>query len=125
MRSRHLVAALAISTLSLAGCGAVKVRSADSAKALHLEPKPADCDLDFLNRAPKRAYQEIAELDAHVTQQGGSPEVLREKACELGADAIIVIRDFVTNHLGHKLVAGMAIKYDAPKSEPTEGSAGI
>jgi hypothetical protein len=113
--------ALAMVTLSLAGCGAIKVRSASSAP--QLQAKPSDCDIDLLFKAPKRAYQEIAELDAHVTRPGGSPEVFHEKACELGADAIIVIRDFMLNPLGHKLEAAMAIKYSEPKLEGVPGSA--
>jgi hypothetical protein len=41
-------------------------------------------------------------------------DVLREKACELGADAVIVTRDFlVSTSRGpdRKVVAGVAIKY--------------
>ena len=37
--------------------------------------------------------------------------MLRPKACELGADAIIVTRDVVTNKFDHRLVAGIAIQY--------------
>jgi hypothetical protein len=121
MPSRQIVTALAMLGAALSGCGAVKVRPQQD--GLHLDPKPADCDLDLLFKAPQRPFERIAELDAHVTTPGGSPEVFRETACGLGADALIVIRDFVTNRLGHKILAVMAIKYDAPPEVPP-GAAG-
>ncbi|OFX22854.1 MAG: hypothetical protein A2V77_04565 [Anaeromyxobacter sp. RBG_16_69_14] len=114
---------LAVST---AGCGSVKVRPSGS--ALRSEPKPKGCSIEFLGKAPDRAYEEVADLQAHVTSPpaGGADEVLREKACELGADAVVVTRKFVTNAYGHMLVAGTAIKYvedaqPAPPEEPPEG----
>jgi hypothetical protein len=110
----------------VAGCGSVKVTPSGS--DLRLEPRPKDCGIEFLEKAPERAYQEIADLQAHVTSPpaGGADEVLREKACELGADAVVVTRKFVTNAYGHVLVAGTAIKYveaarPAQVEEPPEG----
>jgi hypothetical protein len=110
----------------VAGCGFVKVTPSGS--DLRLEPRPKDCGIEFLEKAPERAYQEIADLQAHVTSPpaGGADEVLREKACELGADAVVVTRKFVTNAYGHVLVAGTAIKYveaarPAQVEEPPEG----
>ena len=119
-----LVVAVVATSVALAGCGTIKVRRSSSSQVLRLEPKPADCDLDWLPRAPpRRAYQEIAELSAHVTTPPfASPEVLRETACELGADAVVMIRNFVINPLGHKIIAGMAIKYDEPLQTPDASS---
>ncbi len=109
-----------------AGCGSVKVKP--SGPDLRSEPKPKGCSVEFLGKAPDRAYEEIADLQAHVTSPpaGGADEVLREKACELGADAVVVTRKFVTNAYGHMLVAGTAIKYveavrPAPPEEAPEG----
>jgi hypothetical protein len=112
-----------VGALALGGCETVKVKRSSSAE--HLEPKPADCDLDWLPRAPPgRTFHEIAELYTHVTTPAfATPDVvLGEKACELGADAVIVVRNFVINPLGHKIIAGKAIKYDQP---PNAGSAGM
>jgi hypothetical protein len=120
MRSISAAAALALLAVGT-GCGNVKVRPEEN--GVRLDPKPADCDLDLLFKAPQRPYEKIAELDAHVTTAGGSPEVFREKACELGADAVIVIRDFIINPLGHKVLAVMAIKYDGP-APSVQGAAG-
>jgi hypothetical protein len=108
--------------LVLAACGAVKVTSLQP--DLKAEAKPSGCAIEFLDQAPGRAYDELAELESHVTSvpPGGAQEVLRDKACELGADAVIVIRNFVTNPYGHVLVAGTAIRYreDAPAPPPVE-----
>ena len=72
--------------------------------------------------APAHPYDEVAQLETHVTAPPPDPrEVLRPKACELGADAVIVTRNFVTNEFGHVIVAGTAIKYraePAPSAEP-------
>ncbi len=125
-------AAALAALVALAGCGGVKVTPTGAAA----ERKPPDCSIDFLAKAPDREYDEIAELEAHVTSVSpGGPEseatpvgprgpleVLRKKACELGADALIVTRNFVTNAIGHVLVAGTAIKYrpapERPAPEP-------
>jgi hypothetical protein len=110
--------------LALTGCGAVKVTrlSPDAGTA----PRPPDCALEFLDKAPERAYDEVAELDSHLTAipPGGPLEVLREPACRLGADAVVVIRRFVTNELGHMLVAGTAIKYRAEVAPPPRQEGG-
>src|SRR6266567_5255124 len=100
-------------TLALAGCGAVKV--APSGSGVTAAPRPADCPLEFLDKAPSRPFDELAELSSQVSSppRAGAQEVLREPACRLGADAVIVTRNFVMNAYGHVLVAGTAIKYQA------------
>lgn len=110
---------LAASLLALAACagGGIKtVRTSDA----QLPPRPSDCPLEFLHKAPPQPYDELAELESHVTspQSGGAGalEVLRPQACQLGADAVIVTRNFVTNEFGHVLVAGTAIKYRAEEA---------
>jgi hypothetical protein len=115
-------AALAAALLILGACstGIKVVRTSD----VKLPPKPSDCPVEFLRKAPAEPYDELADLESHVTAPpaGGAVEVLRPKACELGADAVIVTSDFVTNEFGHVIVAGKAIKYraePAPSAEPT------
>lgn len=105
--------------LALVSCSSVRVTP--SGGGTKYEPKPRGCDLEFLQKAPSRPYEEIADLQAHVTAPpaGGTIEVLHDKACELGADAVIVTRNFVTNAYGHALVAGTAIKYvERPQPPP-------
>ncbi len=81
--------------------------------------------VQFLGGAPQRGYDEIAELYGYYGSLVEPEHVLRQKACELGADAVIVTRDFLVPTRGgdHKLVAGVAIKYrDAPARPPSRGS---
>jgi hypothetical protein len=117
MRNPLPLAALA---LVLAACGSVQVHPT----ATTAPPRPKDCDLAFVFKAPDRAYDELAELETHVTAppREGALEVLRPKACQLGADALIVTKNQVLNELGHTLVAGTAIKFrplaPAPPATP-------
>ena len=104
----------------LAACSPIRVKPSGGEGAAE---KPSDCALEFLNKAPGRPYETLGELESHVTAPppGGAREALRADACRLGADAIIVTQDFVTNEFGHALVAGTAIKYraePAPSAEP-------
>jgi hypothetical protein len=121
MRLGRIARCVALLALATAGCGSVKV--IPSGEGARYESRPKGCGLEFLRKVPDRPYEEIAELQAHVTSPppGGALEVLRDKACELGADAVIVIRNFVTNEFGHVLVAGTAIKFvEPPPSEEEE-----
>jgi hypothetical protein len=102
-----------------AGAGVKVARATDE----ELAPRPADCPLEFLRKEPSRPYDELADLETHVTSPpsygAGALEVLRPEACRLGADAVIVRRNFVTNEYGHVLVAGTAIRYRAePPAQP-------
>jgi hypothetical protein len=88
----------AASLLALAACATpYRVAVTDAGVALVLAPRPADCRVEFYRtKPPERPYDEVSTLhfsgsaDAAVAQ-----EALRAKACELGADAVIVTRDFV------------------------------
>lgn len=107
-----LAVVIALAALASSGCGGgVTVRP--SGTDLKLPPKPGNCSLEFLQSSPGRPFDEIAELSAHLTKPPaeGAPEALRAKACALGADAVIVTRNFVTNEFGHVLVAGTAIHF--------------
>lgn len=111
--------ALALAGLALSACSSVHV--VPTASATHAQPRPSDCPLELLRSPPEKPYDELAELTSHVTAppKGGALEVLRPKACELGADAVIVLRDQVLNEMGHTLVAGIAIKFrPEPEQKP-------
>lgn len=124
---RRSAAALLVALAACATSGIKVIRTSDE----KFPGRPADCQLEFLQKAPRdRAFTEIAELETHVTSPPaygmGALEVLRPQACELGADAVVVTRNFVTNEFGHVLVAGTAIKYKdeppAPPSAPKDGA---
>lgn len=112
--------ALAVA-FALLGCSSVKVKP--SGEGAQYQPRPKGCDLEILQKAPKRTYEELGDLEAHVKAPppGGAVEVLRDRACELGADALIVTRHIVTNAVGQVFVAGTAIKYvERPEGKPEE-----
>lgn len=102
MRRRPaLLAALAV----LGGCAHLqqeergRVTVTPAGTSLGLAPRPADCTVEVLRtKAPERAYDEVATLHydlAQGTDAAAAQEDLRRQACALGADAIMVTRDFV------------------------------
>jgi hypothetical protein len=120
---RHLTAiVLALSLLMLSllmACGSVAVHPSPS--GTKAASRPLDCTVEFLRRQPERAYDELAEVYSYYSRVVTPEDVLREKACDLGADAVIVTRDFLisTEHgPDRKLVAGIAIKYRASTVAP-------
>jgi hypothetical protein len=106
-----LFLALAVGSATT-GCGSVSVKpSSGVAKA---EPRPRDCTVEFLRGAPERTHDELGELYSYYSRVVEPQDVLRERACALGADAVIVTRDFlISTSKGpdRKVVAGIAIKY--------------
>jgi hypothetical protein len=86
--------------------------------------KPAGCALEILQKPPSRPYQSLGEIESHVTRvpPAGAVSVVTPKACELGADAIIVDRNMVLNVVGHVLVSVTAIRWageaPAPSASP-------
>lgn len=122
-RLTAIVLPLALPLLSTA-CGSVAVHPSPSgAKAAS---RPLDCTVEFLRtRPPERAYDELAEVYSYYSRVVTPEDVLREKACDLGADAVIVTRDFLisTEHgPDRKLVAGIAIKYRESAAAPRRSS---
>jgi len=96
---RHAVSAL----YALSACSSVQISSRSGVTA---PAKPASCSLPFLRAAPSdRPFDELAALHyaGHVNM-GGDPAAveddLRAKGCELGADALIVVREFVPGVAG-------------------------
>ena len=125
MRTAALLAA-ALGALSLAGCagGGLHVRPTGVTAA----PRPAGCKVEILYyKAPDRPFDELADMETHVTlpPRQGAPQVLVPKACELGADALLVLKSQELNELGHVLLVATAIKYrpegaPAPAAAPAE-----
>ncbi|HTN53510.1 MAG TPA: hypothetical protein VML50_13970 [Anaeromyxobacter sp.] len=98
--------------LLLAACGTVSVTPARS--GVTTPPRPRGCSVEFLRAPPARPHDALAELYTYYSRMVEPEEVLREKACEVGADAVIVTLDFVVatdRTPDRKLIAGTAIKY--------------
>lgn len=87
---RLLPAALAAAlALGCAGAGgAVRVSPLGPAA----EPKPSGCPLELLEKEPERPFEKLAELTATAPAADGVAAlgVLRDPACRLGADALLV-----------------------------------
>jgi hypothetical protein len=87
--------------------------------------RPRDCQVEFLKKPPARAYDALGELNANWPTVVKPSDVLREKACEMGADAVIVTRDYpIPTGAGpaRMEIAGTAIKYrEAAPVAPAPG----
>ena len=69
----------------------------DAGTGLRLKPRPADCHVEFFRtRPPEQPYDEIAALylDAGASDVAAAQELLRAEACVLGADAVVVTREY-------------------------------
>jgi hypothetical protein len=114
---------LALGVVFAPACGSVSVTPPPTgAKA---EARPRDCSVEFLRAAPARTYDELGEIYSYYSTVVEPQEVLREKACELGADAVVVTRDFLVSTNARspdrKLVAGTALKYRDVTGVPEPG----
>ena len=109
-RSAALAAALAAST-SLACFAFPRTKpEGDVAKA---PAKPPGCEMAYLEKEPDRPYEELGELTDRVTNPDPFNPALafRDRACELGADALIVTRRVVTDAYGSVMLSARAIRW--------------
>lgn len=98
--------------LVLAGCGSASVRPSPS--GFTASPRPDDCKVEFLRSTPDRGFDTIAEVYGYYSYVAEPEDVLRQKACQLGADAVVVTVDFLVStgrSPDRKLLTGLAIKY--------------
>jgi hypothetical protein len=119
----------------LVACSAIPVVTVvPSGSGVSAPAKDAGCSLPVLRAMPAdRPFDELASL--HYTTEGlftsGDPaaaqDAIRAKACALGADAVIVTREFVPGAPGTDgrapTMAGLAIRFrsaaaPAPASSP-------
>ncbi len=120
--TRNRASAFGLSTVLLVSCAAIDVY--DTGAGVKTTPKPKDCQIELLRtKVPDRPYVEIARLqwaggfDAH--DPPAAERQVRERACELGADAVIV-GEWVPGNPGgpngHPPQMGaVAIVYQAPR----------
>lgn len=89
----------------LASC-AGSVRVTDSGSGVMAPPKPESCSIPFLRtKAPDRPYVEVAALHYgggmyRLGDPADAESAIRARACTLGADAVVVTRDFVPGVAG-------------------------
>lgn len=106
---RMVRSAVALSLAAgLSSCTSAGVHSViPSASGFTAAPKPSTCSVDFFWTTPDRPYQELAAVLLAVTGTPDSAErqkAFRQKACELGGDAVIVRRPFDSTE-------GIVVKY--------------
>jgi hypothetical protein len=117
------VARVSLLAAFLVSCAGT-VHVSDAGNGVKAPPKPKDCAMPILRtKAPDRPYDEMAALHfgGSGLNQAGDPadaeQALREKACELGADALVATREFVPGVAGGKgrspSMAATAIKFRA------------
>jgi hypothetical protein len=121
------VVALACSA-ALAACSSASPSSSSVSvkpSAFKAAARPRDCQVEFLQKPPARAYDALGELYGYWPTVVKPADVLREKACEMGADAVIVTRDFLISTVAgpdRKEISGTAIKYrEAAPAAPAAG----
>jgi len=86
--------------VGLAGC-------ATAASGAAAPPKADDCHMDFFWTAPDRPYVELAAVRAGggiIHDYQTYQEVIRQQACRLGGDAVIIMLPFSSRE-------GIVIKY--------------
>lgn len=102
LMTRWIRVVVPVAGLVLSACTAVKVLQVDQSR--QPEAKPAGCQLDvYIKQAPTRPHEVFGELEyvnhASSSFNGASTasgsrreamEALNPKACELGADALLI-----------------------------------
>ncbi|HET9596288.1 MAG TPA: hypothetical protein VFP65_11940 [Anaeromyxobacteraceae bacterium] len=76
-------------------------------------PKPKDCEIAYLEKEPDRPYEELGEItDTIARPDPMNPAIaFRERACEMGADALIVTRRVVKDMFDRMLLSARAIRW--------------
>jgi hypothetical protein len=122
----------ALGALALTSCAST-IEFTPAGSGLKLEGRSGDCTVEFFrSKKPEQAYDELGALHAEGKAGMSGParpkelmELMRRKACSLGADAVIVTRDYVPSGSGSSsTMTGTAIKYRAGEAAaPSEAPA--
>jgi hypothetical protein len=101
-----------VATILLLGCTTV-FTSVTPLGTGHYSPKPKDCNILVLTQMPSdRKYGEVSIINAqgNVALDGMLPS-LKAKACELGADAIVIKNSTMPNTKEASQAYVVAIKF--------------
>lgn len=96
-----------------------------SGASIELERRPVQCRIEFFRlRPPERPFDEVATLhfrsaglDADLGGALGAQELMRERACRIGAHAVVVTQDYALGGMrqamspGEAIMTGTAIAY--------------
>lgn len=122
--------AITWSLLALAGCtwAESRVIVVPSGTRVTAAPKPPGCNVPVLRNAPSdRPFDELASIHYTMTQSSrGDPveaaALIRDRACALGADAVLVTQEFVPGGDRPPTMAALAIRF-RPASAATDSGA--
>jgi hypothetical protein len=105
-----LAAVLAAIALSIAGCFEFEVPAPSTTvspmTSVMRPAKAPDCPIQVLTTMPTTDFQQLALLDTWGDQSAKDVDllpVLKRKACEIGADAVVITSD-KSQHEGDQLV---------------------
>lgn len=112
--------------VAASGCLGPRVVVIPSGPGVVATPKPPDCKVEFFRTKVDRPYDEIAALHASGSGPLSYPDdfqdALRAKACEIGADAVIVTQDYSWGYsgsgVGFAQMNAAAIRYRDAASGP-------
>ena len=105
--------------------GCTRVSVTPSGNGVTAAPKPLGCTMEFLRtKAPDRPYDELASIDfqgSNFHSATDAQKYVREEACKLGADAVLITREFVPGSMKRtSMMSATAVKY-----RPAAASTGI
>jgi len=138
--SRRSLTALAAMAMLVSGCYVMEI-PAPSATVSPMtsemrQAKAPDCPLQVLYTMPASDVQQLALVDTwgdEVTNDAGLLPVLKRKACEIGADAVVITSD-KSQHEGEQLagyddkvgdnVSNTAANVSQRQHDPTVGEVG-
>jgi hypothetical protein len=101
MSWRKLVAGMVAGSVLAAAAGCIQQKDPPEATLSWLTPptraaRPADCPMPILNALPNADYQQIAIVEVTDDYNAPSQEMYalaHRKACETGADALVILED--------------------------------
>jgi hypothetical protein len=115
----YTTAAARTAALSLALAASTSVacisfpRTAPEGEVAKAPAKPKGCEIAYLEKEPDRPYEELGEITDMVAKPDPfNPAVaFRDRACEMGADALIVTRRVVTDAYDRMMLSARAIRW--------------
>lgn len=99
MRISFIASLILALGVAASGCGARAITVAPQATLAEVEPsgraaKPPNCDMPVLRREPLTDFRKVAIVEGLGSVYASEAEVLpvvQRKACETGADAIVIL----------------------------------
>jgi len=117
MRARSHSASALLAAAALAAACAPRVNVVGSGK--HAPAKPSDCTIRFFREPPGPIYDELGELrvETPFNSPARAQEAMRERACALGADAVVITQELTDVGNGGVMV-GTALKFRGMPKDP-------